>query len=211
MTIDTPGWIKDVPDFLSVANERETHAYLTRLSELAEERESAIPNTPMTNKRITLWPRSPVEVRLIPGGVAPHYCVNSGMSYISSIARAMRAFGTDRVAVWGLGFEEFGVFIGHYNQELCEWIKGRLLYSPTVIVGADVRLFLFNDEQLHYAVLGMEKEIAREFDGGFGGHRRVTDEFNQWVADGEIGFDDLDQQWANNTILSWYNRHSAAR
>jgi hypothetical protein len=199
MTFPSSPWVNPLPGLIEPAGESCAKALLSRFSTLAEQRTTlAGSSRSAPERRVILWPRPPLKTRLLPSGVTPWDELSEGDMIFGALRRIL--FDT-KVAVWGYGHENSGLFIGEYSKRLCQWIKGELIFSPSVMISCTYEMIMICDEQLHYSTVGLSPELVRRFDEALGGREKSAALFRSWVEAGEIGFDADDRQWAQDTLL----------
>ena len=209
MTDETrPPWIsKSLPQYLRPADRSEVAGLNLRLASLSTNRLSKVETARagQPEDRVTVWPRDGLHVRLLPGGVTPWDAVAAGPLLARAIKAALDLCGNREIAFWGVGHEHAGMFIGDYGVRLSKWIKGELLFSPSVLVSMGCDFFFVCDEQLHFTVVGCSPSLIGELDSAAGGTGALKLLFEDWVRSGGIGFDSFDRQWAERTLLEWCN------
>lgn len=199
-----PEWINQLPKYVRSALEPDAVEYLTRFKSLTRRRSSHPDgNRENPSNRYMIWPRSGLHVRLLPGGITPWDELREGSALLEAVRSAMDAGGTRSVAVWGLGWEQHGVYVAKYGSRLCRWVKSQLIFSPSCLMSTSDDLVMIFDEQMNFSIIGGTSKAIQQLDRELGGVHILRSLFERWVKDGGIGFMASDRVWAEKTLLKW--------
>lgn len=149
------------------------------------------------------WPKAPLDGRAFPEGIHP--------------ADGDAAFNESARLVGFLNSVSGGEFFvanlsapkphfrhtGKLDEELCRWIKSRLVSNPTCLLAATHDVFLVYDSQMRYSVLGANSEIIGQFETRFGGAEALQQTFASYVDQMRIGAGIEDVKWAQDYLQKW--------
>ncbi len=99
-----------------------------------------------------------------------------------------------------MGFEKHGVFLGTYDDAFCWWVKGQLVFSPTVVLARDVDIVLIADEQMHFSVVGSTAALMAELDKALGDEGAIHAALGDFIDQLGIGFGEEDRAWAKKFL-----------
>lgn len=150
----------------------------------------------------TFWPKSPLEARAIPEGILP-LDREDGFDHDVKLEKFFNKYAPKELAAWGEGMLQNTWFASKYSEEFRRWIKTELIVSPTCLISLEKDIILIADEKNSFSVIGASKEIIAGLEEEFGGAEALKAEFVHHVDKGDLGFDDIDQNWAREYLLPW--------
>jgi hypothetical protein len=171
-----------------------------RFEELASRRFAPSSKKP---RQEVWWPRAPLDGRAFPEGIHPP----DGDSTFNEAARLIGFLN-------GVCGGEFYIsnlsapkpsfrHSGRLDEALSRWIKTRLVSNPTCLLASTVDVFLINDTQMGYSVLGAPPEIIDKFETRFGGAAGLQQNFANYVDQMRIGAGIEDVKWAQDYLQKW--------
>jgi hypothetical protein len=149
------------------------------------------------------WPKAPLDGRAFPEGVHPP----EGDASFNEAARLVGFLN----GVCGAEFYVANLsapkphfrHTGKLDEELCRWVKTRLVSNPTCLLASTVDVFLIMDTQLRYSVLGAPPEIITHFERRFGGAEALRQTFANYVDQMRVGAGIDDVKWAQDYLQKW--------
>jgi hypothetical protein len=149
------------------------------------------------------WPKAPLDGRAIPEGIYPP-------EGESAFNESVRLTGFLNSACPGEFFianlsapKPHFRHSGKLDDDLCRWIRTRLVSNPTCLLAATHDVFLIHDSQLRYSVLGANPEVIAQFEKRFGGAAALQRSFASYVDQMRIGSGLDDVRWAQDYLQKW--------
>jgi hypothetical protein len=171
-----------------------------RFEELAAKRFAPSAKKP---RQEVWWPRAPLDGRAFPEGIHPP----DGNSSFNEAARLIGFLngvcgGEFYIANLSAPAPSFR-HSGRLDDGLSRWIKTRLVSNPTCLLASTIDVFLINDVQMGYSVLGAPPEIIDKFEQRFGGATGLQQNFANYVDQMRIGAGIEDVKWAQDYLQKW--------
>jgi hypothetical protein len=171
-----------------------------RFEALASKRFAPTPKKP---RQEVWWPKAPLDGRAFPEGIHPP----DGQSTFNESARLLGFLnsvcaGEYFIANLSAPKPHFR-HCGKLDEDLCRWIKSRLVSNPTCLLASGTDVFLIHDSQLRYSVLGATPEIVTQFEKRFGGAAALQQTFGDYVGQMRIGSGIDDVKWAQDYLQKW--------
>ena len=149
------------------------------------------------------WPKAPLDGRAFPEGFHPP----DGDASFNESARLIGFLnnvcpGEFFIANLSAPRPHFR-HTGKLDDDLCRWIKTRLVSNPTCLLSTSTDVFLIFDSQLRYSVLGANPEHIVQFEKRFGGAEALQATFTSYVDQMRIGSGIDDVKWAQAYLQKW--------
>lgn len=195
--VELPGWIKTLPDGVTVASDDLSSQLIERFGKQVGEHAAPGMRTGDHHRSIR-WPNPNLSVRVFAEGI-----VTEGgdiLNYRPPLEHLLRKHSPAGVAVWGIGFQKYGVFLSAYDDDFRWWVKGQLIFSPTVVIARDADLIIIADEQMHYSVVGASSLLMEELEAALGGGSVIDEAIDAFINDLGIGFGEEDRSWAEKFL-----------
>lgn len=149
------------------------------------------------------WPKAPLDGRAFPEGIYPP-------DGEDSFNEAARLIGFLNSACSGEFFianlsapKPHFRHTGKLDDDLCRWIRTRLVSKPTCLLSASHDVFLIHDSQLRYSVLGANPDVVAQFEKRFGGAEALRQTFSNYVDQMRVGAGIEDVKWAQDYLQKW--------
>jgi hypothetical protein len=171
-----------------------------RFETLASKRFAPSPKKP---RHEVWWPKAPLDGRAFPEGIHPP----EGDANFNEAARLLGFMN----GVCGAEFfianlsapKPYFRHAGKFDEELCRWIKTRLVSNPTCLLASTVDVFLIVDSQMRYTVLGGTSDVIQSFEKRFGGAEALQQTFANYVDQMRLGSGLEDTKWAQDYLQKW--------
>ena len=149
------------------------------------------------------WPKAPLDGRAFPEGIYPA----EGDAAFNEAARLVGFLnsacpGEFFIANLSAPKPHFR-HTGKLDEDLCRWIKTRLVSNPTCLMSATHDVFLIHDSQLRYSVFGASPDVVTLFEKRFGGAETLQQTFTSYVDQMRIGSGIDDVKWAQDYLQKW--------
>ena len=149
------------------------------------------------------WPKAPLDGRAFPEGVHPP----EGDPGFNESARLIGFLngvcgGEFYIANLSAPKPHFR-HTGKLDEELCRWLKTRLVSNPTCLLASTVDVFLLVDTQLKYSVIGGPPEVITKLEARFGGAEALQQTFANFVDQMRFGSGLEDVKWAQDYLQKW--------
>jgi hypothetical protein len=197
--VELPGWIKTVPAGVTIAADDLSSALLRRFGTLTDQR-AAPGMRPEDQHWAIQWPHPDLSARVFAEGIAAESA--GDLNYRPALERLLSKHSPSGVAVWGIGAEKHGIFLGPYADELRSWVKADLIFSPTVMLARDADIVLIADEQMRFSVVGAPLGVMVELDASLGGRNAIDEAIGAYIEHLGIGFGEEDRAWAVKYLKS---------
>jgi hypothetical protein len=92
---------------------------------------------------------------------------------------------------------------GRLDDDLCRWIKTRLVSNPTCLLSATSDVFIIVDTQMRYSVIGGSTEVIDKLEKRFGGADALRQMFSTYVDQMRVGSGLDDVKWAQDHLQRW--------
>jgi hypothetical protein len=92
---------------------------------------------------------------------------------------------------------------GKLDDELCRWIKTRLVSNPTCLLSAVSDVFIVIDTQMRYSVIGAPPDVIDKLEKRFGGADALRQTFTDYVDQMRVGSGLDDVKWAQDYLQRW--------
>ena len=153
------------------------------------------------------WPKAPLDGRALPEGIHPYSSDDKGDDNFNEAARLVGFLnsvspGEFYIANLSAPKPHFR-HTGRLDDDLCEWIKTRLVSNPTCLLSAASDVFLVVDTQMRYSVLGGSSDVIDKFEKRFGGAEALRQTFSSYVDQMRIGNGIEDVKWAQDYLQRW--------
>lgn len=152
------------------------------------------------------WPKAPLDGRAFPGGI--HAADDdTGEDSFNESARLVGFLtsvspGEFYIANLSAPKPHFR-HTGRLDNDLCRWIRTRLVSNPTCLLSAVNDVFLIVDTQMRYSVLGGSSDVIDKFEKRFGGADALRQTFSSYVDQMRIGNGIEDVRWAQDYLQRW--------
>jgi hypothetical protein len=152
------------------------------------------------------WPKAPLDGRAFPEGIHAPEADDKGDSFNES-ARLIGFLnnvspGEFYIANLSAPKPHFR-HTGRLDDDLCRWIKTRLVSNPTCLLSADSDVFVIVDTQLGYSVIGGSSDVIDKLEKRFGGADALRQTFSSYVDQMRVGAGHDDMKWAQDHLLRW--------
>ena len=149
------------------------------------------------------WPKAPLDGRAFPEGIYPP----DGDSAFNESARLIGFLnsacpGEFFIANLSAPKPHFR-HTGKLDEDLCRWIRTRLVSNPTCLLSTAQDVFLIHDSQMRYSVLGANSDVIAQFEKRFGGAEALQQTFGNYVDQMRIGSGIDDVKWAQDYLQKW--------
>jgi len=149
------------------------------------------------------WPKAPLDARAFPEGLHP----SENDSSFNESARLVGflngvAPGEFFIANLSAPKPHFR-HTGKLDEELCRWIKTRLVSNPTCLLSAGHDVMFIMDSQMRYSVIGGSPEIIEKLEQRFGGAEALKSTFENYVSQMRVGTGLEDVKWAQDHLQRW--------
>jgi hypothetical protein len=153
------------------------------------------------------WPKAPLDGRAFPEGIHPPQDERRSDDSFNESARLVGflntvAPGEFYVANLSAPKPHFR-HTGRLDEDLCRWIKTRLVSNPTCLLSASVDVFLVVDTQMSYSVIGGSPDVIDKFERRFGGAEGLKQTFASFVDQMRVGNGIEDVRWAQDYLQRW--------
>jgi len=171
-----------------------------RFEEVAGKRFAPSPKRPRFE---VWWPKAPLDGRAFPEGIHPP----EGDASFNESARLIGFLngvcgGEFYIANLSAPKPHFR-HTGKLDEELCRWLKSRLVSNPTCLLASTIDVFLLVDSQLNYSVIGGPPEVIAKFEARFGGAAALQQTFVSFVEQMRLGSGLEDLKWAQDHLQKW--------
>jgi hypothetical protein len=149
------------------------------------------------------WPKAPLDGRAFPEGIYPpdgDSAFNESVRLIGFLNTACP--GEFFIANLSAPRPHFR-HTGKLDDDLCRWIRTRLVSQPTCLLSATHDVFLIHDSQMGYSVLGANPDVITQFEKRFGGAEALQQSFSNYVDQMRIGTGIDDVKWAQDYLQKW--------
>jgi hypothetical protein len=149
------------------------------------------------------WPKAPLDARVFPEGIQPP----EDDSSFNEAARLMGflngvAPGEFYIANLSAPKPHFR-HTGQLDEDLCRWLKTRLVSNPTCLLAAGHDVMIIMDAQMHYSVIGGSTEVIEKLEARFGGADALRQTFENFVTQMRVGTGLDDVKWAQDHLQKW--------
>ena len=149
------------------------------------------------------WPKAPLDGRAFPEGVHPP----EGDASFNESARLLGFLNTTCpgeffIANLSAPKPHFR-HTGKLDEDLCRWIKTRLVSNPTCLLSTSADVFLIHDSRMNYSVFGAAPEVVGQFETRFGGAEALQTTFSNYVDQMRVGSGIDDVKWAQDYLQRW--------
>jgi hypothetical protein len=149
------------------------------------------------------WPKAPLDGRAFPEGIHP----SDGEPGFNESARLLGFLnsicaGEFFIANLSAPKPHFR-HTGKLDEDLCRWIRTRLVSNPTCLLAQSLDVFIIHDSHMNYSVLGATPEIVTQFEKRFGGAEALQQTFADYVGQMRIGSGIDDVKWAQDYLQKW--------
>ncbi|MBC8026179.1 MAG: hypothetical protein H7Y89_09330 [Steroidobacteraceae bacterium] len=153
------------------------------------------------------WPKAPLDGRALPEGIHPLNVDDKGDDNFNEAARLVGFLnsvspGEFYIANLSAPKPHFR-HTGRLDDDLCQWIKTRLVSNPTCLLSAVNDVFIIVDTQMRYSVLGGPSDVIDKFEKRFGGAEALRQTFSSFVDQMRIGNGIEDVKWAQDYLQRW--------
>jgi hypothetical protein len=149
------------------------------------------------------WPKAPLDGRAFPEGIYPpgdDPSFNEAARLVGFLNSACP--GEFYVANLSAPKPHFR-HTGKLDEDLCRWIRTRLVSNPTCLLSAAHDVFLIFDSQMRYSVLGANPDVVAQFEKRFGGAEALQRSFASYVDQMRVGSGMDDLKWAQDYLQRW--------
>lgn len=149
------------------------------------------------------WPKAPLDGRAFPEGIYPA----EGDATFNESARLVGFLnnvcpGEFFIANLSAPKPHFR-HSGKIDEDLCRWIRTRLVSNPTCLLAAAHDVFLIHDSRMHYSVLGANPDVISQFEARFGGAETLRRTFASYIDHMRIGSGIDGVRWAQDYLQKW--------
>ncbi len=150
------------------------------------------------------WPKAPLDGRALPEGIHPNTDDDKDDDNFNEAVRLVGFLnsvspGEFYIANLSAPKPHFR-HTGRLDDDLCRWIKTRLVSNPTCLLSAVTDVFIIVDTQMGYSVLGGSSEVIDKFEKRFGGSEALRQTFSSYVDQMRIGNGIEDVKWAQDYL-----------
>jgi hypothetical protein len=149
------------------------------------------------------WPKAPLDGRAFPEGIHPP----EGDSTFNESARLIGFLNSVSPAEFYIANlsapKPHFRHTGKLDEDLCRWLKTRLVSNPTCLLSAAHDVFLIHDSRMRYSVLGANPDVIAQFEKRFGGADALRQSFASYVDQMRIGSGIDDVKWAQDYLQKW--------
>jgi hypothetical protein len=149
------------------------------------------------------WPKAPLDGRAFPEGIHPARG-DDGFNESARLIGFLNSVAPGEFYIANLSAPKpHFLHTGRLDEDLCRWIKTRLVSNPTCLLSAGVDVFLVVDSQMSYSVLGGSSDVIDKFEKRFGGAEGLRQTFANFVDQMRIGNGIEDVKWAQDHLQRW--------
>jgi hypothetical protein len=153
------------------------------------------------------WPKAPLDGRAFPEGIhAPEDAGKSEDSFNEStrLVGFLNSVSPGEFYIANLSAPKPHFrHTGRLDDDLCRWIKTRLVSNPTCLLSAVTDVFLVVDSHMRYSVLGGSSDVIDKFEKRFGGADTLRQTFTNYVDQMRVGSGLEDVKWAQDHLARW--------
>lgn len=171
-----------------------------RFDALASRRFAPTPRNPRFE---VWWPRAPLDARAFPAGIQSRD-EESGFNEAARLRGFMNQVCDGEFFIADLStIRPFFRHAGRYDEDLCRWIKTRLVANHTCLMASNSDVLLIGDQQLGYSVVGGPPDTLELFERRFGGGEALKATFVDYVDQWSLGSGEDDRKWAHDNLVKW--------
>lgn len=152
------------------------------------------------------WPKAPLDGRAFPEGIHASDAEKGDDSFDESVRLVgfLNTVSPGEFYIANLSAPKPHFrHTGRLDEDLCRWIKTRLVSNPTCLLSAVNDVFLIVDTQMRYSVLGGSSDVIDKFEKRFGGADALRQTFASYVDQMRIGNGIEDVRWAQDYLQRW--------
>jgi hypothetical protein len=159
--------------------------------------------TPKKPRQEVWWPKAPLDGRAFPEGIHP-VDGDSGFNEAARLVGFLNSACPGEFFIANLSAPKPHFrHTGKLDDDLCRWIKTRLVSNPTCLLAGTHDVFLIHDSQMRYSVLGANPDVITQFEKRFGGAQALQRTFGSYVDQMRIGSGIEDVKWAQDYLQRW--------
>jgi hypothetical protein len=149
------------------------------------------------------WPKAPLDGRAFPEGIHPPES-ESGFNEAARLIGFLNGVCGAEFYIANLSAPKPHFrHTGKLDEELCRWLKTRLVSNPTCLLASTIDVFLLIDTQLNYSVIGGPPEVIAKFEARFGGADALQRSFTNFVDQMRLGSGLDDLKWGQDYPQKW--------
>lgn len=171
-----------------------------RFESLASKRFAPSPKKP---RQEVWWPKAPLDGRAFPEGIYPP----EGESAFNESARLVGFLNSASPGEFFIANltapKPHFRHAGKLDEDLCRWLRTRLVSNPTCLLSTTQDVFLIHDSRLRYSVLGANPDVVAQFEKRFGGADALRQTFTDYVDQMRLGAGLDDVKWAQDYLQKW--------
>jgi hypothetical protein len=153
------------------------------------------------------WPKAPLDGRAFPEGIHPPETDDKSGDSFNESARLigfLNAVSPGEFYIANLSAPKPHFrHTGKLDDELCRWIKTRLVSNPTCLLSVGSDVFIIVDSQMRYSVVGGPSDVIDKFEKRFGGAVALRRTFTDYVDQMRVGSGLDDVKWAQDYLQRW--------
>jgi len=153
------------------------------------------------------WPKAPLDGRAFPEGIHAPEADDGTADPFNESARLIGFLnsvspGEFYIANLSAPKPHFR-HTGKLDDELCRWIKTRLVSNPTCLLSVASEVFVIVDTQMRYSVIGGSSDVIDKLEKRFGGADALRQTFSSYVDQMRVGSGLDDVKWAQDYLQRW--------
>jgi hypothetical protein len=152
------------------------------------------------------WPKAPFDGRAFPEGIHPPQSDDKGDSFNESarLVGFLNSVSSGEFYIANLSAPKPHFrHTGRLDEDLCRWIKTRLVSNPTCLLSAAKDVFIIVDTQMRYSVIGGSSDVIDKLEKRFGGADALRQMFSTYVDQMRVGSGLDDVRWAQDHLQRW--------
>jgi hypothetical protein len=178
----------------------ERTAVQKRFDALASKRFAPMPKKPRNE---VWWPKAPLDARAFPEGIHPAEG-DDGFNESARLIGFMNSVCSGEFFIANLSAPKPHFrHTGKLDEELCRWLRVRLVSNPTCLLASNADVLLIVDTKMRYSVLGGPPETIAEFERRFGGAETLQRTFASYVDQMRMGGGLDGTRWAQEYLQKW--------
>ncbi len=178
----------------------ERTAVQSRFDSLASKRFAPMPKKPRNE---VWWPKAPLDARAFPEGIHPADG-DDGFNEAARLIGFMNSVCSGEFFIANLSAPKPHFrHTGKLDDELCRWLRVRLVSNPTCLLASNADVLLIVDTKMRYSVLGGPSETIAEFERRFGGAEALQRTFTSYVDQMRMGGGLDGTRWAQEYLQKW--------
>lgn len=150
------------------------------------------------------WPKAPLDARAFPEGLYPPELGNEQFNESARLIGFLNGVCPGEFYIANLSAPPpYFLHTGKLDEELCRWIRTRLVSNPTCLLSASADVLLIFDSSMRYSVIGGSPDVIDKLEKRFGGAEVLRKTFEDYVNEMHVGSGIDDVKWAQDHLIKW--------